>query len=152
MTEFPDEAPSGALAGSAAARGTPGGRARPRAQIWAWRAAGIAFVAIGTVGVFVPGLPTTPFLLLAAACYSRGDPVARERLVSHPRYGPALRAWFDHGAVARRAKVLATLVMAASVSIGIVVSGMGMGLAAVVVATVALVALWLWSRPERGPA
>jgi hypothetical protein len=126
-------------------------RPRSRAEIWAWRSAGIAFVAIGTVGVFVPGLPTTPFLLLAAACYSRGDPVARAKLVAHPRYGPALRAWFDHGAVSRRAKVLATVVMAVSVSIGIWVGDLGPALAAVVVGTVACVAGWLWARPERGP-
>lgn len=127
-------------------------RTRSRAEIWIWRGLGVFFVALGTVGIFVPGLPTTPFLLLAAACYSRGDPVAREKLVSHPRYGPALRAWFDHGAVSRRAKVLATVVMSISVSIGIYVSGMTLGLASIVVATVSCVAVWLWMRPERAPA
>jgi len=129
----------------------PHARTRSRAEIWVWRGLGVFFVALGTVGIFVPGLPTTPFLLLAAACYSRGDPVAREKLVSHPRYGPALRAWFDHGAVSRRAKVLATVVMSISVSIGIYVSGMTLGLASLVVATVACVAVWLWMRPERAP-
>lgn len=127
-------------------------RTRSRAEIWTWRGLGAFFVALGTVGIFVPGLPTTPFLLLAAACYSRGDPVAREKLVSHPRYGPALRAWFDHGAVSRRAKVLATTVMSISVSIGIYVSGMKPGMAALVVVTVSCVAVWLWMRPERAPA
>ncbi len=126
-------------------------RNRSRAEIWIWRGFGIFFVALGTVGIFVPGLPTTPFLLLAAACYSRGDPVAREKLVSHPRYGPALRAWFDHGAVSRRAKVLATVVMSISVSIGIWVSGMSLALASIVVLTVSGVALWLWLRPECAP-
>jgi uncharacterized membrane protein YbaN (DUF454 family) len=125
---------------------------RSRAEIWLWRGSGVFFVALGTVGIFVPGLPTTPFLLLAAACYSRGDPVAREKLVSHPRYGPALRAWFDHGAVSRRAKVLATVVMSISVSIGIWVARMEFWLACVVVTTVACVAVWLWMRPERAPS
>ncbi|MBL8861713.1 MAG: YbaN family protein [Planctomycetes bacterium] len=125
---------------------------RSRAEIWVWRGCGILFVVLGTVGVFLPGLPTTPFLLLAAACYSRGDPVARAKLISHPRYGPALRAWFDHGAVSRRAKVLATVVMTISVSFGLWVAELGPGLASVVVGTVAGVALWLWLRPEHAPS
>ncbi len=125
---------------------------KPTWRTWAWRALGIAFVATGFVGAFVPGLPTTPFLILAAACYTRGDPAARARLISHPRFGPALKAWFDHGVVSRRAKVLAILMMTASASFGIWIGGLGVAQAAIVVAVVACVATWLALRPERAPA
>lgn len=124
---------------------------KPTWRTWTWRALGIAFVATGFVGAFVPGLPTTPFLILAAACYTRGDPAARARLVAHPRFGPALKAWFDHGVVSRRAKVLAILMMIASASFGIWIGGLGVAQAAVVIAVVACVATWLALRPERAP-
>lgn len=141
MTELPRE-----HAGARAAQ------PKPTWRTWGWRALGIAFVATGFVGAFVPGLPTTPFLILAAACYTRGDPAARARLVAHPRFGPALKAWFDHGVVSRRAKVLATVMMIASASFGIWIGELGVAQAAIVVAAVACVATWLALRPERAPA
>jgi len=120
-----------------------------RARIW--RVLALAFATTGFVGAFVPGLPTTPFLLLAAACYSRGDPAARARLIAHPRYGPALKAWFEHGVVSRRAKVLAIAMMTASASLGIWVGDLRLVSASIVVASIACVAIWLALRPERAP-
>lgn len=141
MVELPREDASG-----------PAPQPKPTWRTWAWRVLGIAFATTGFVGAFVPGLPTTPFLLLAAACYTRGDPAARARLIAHPRFGPALKAWFDHGVVSRRAKVLAIVMMIASASFGIWIGGLGAGQASIVVAVIACVATWLALRPERAPA
>lgn len=70
--------------------------------------------AIGIVGVFVPLLPTTPFLLVAAWCFSRSSPRLEEWLFDHPSLGPPLRDWRREGAISARAKAIALTLMAAS--------------------------------------
>lgn len=74
-------------------------------------------VGLGVVGAFLPVMPTTPFLLVALWAGARSSPRLRYRLYRHPRYGPPLRAWHRHGAVARSAKLAACALMIASWSV-----------------------------------
>lgn len=68
---------------------------------------GLVCVALGFIGAFLPVLPTTPFLILAAACFARSSPRLEGWLLSHPRFGPLLRAWRERGAIPRKAKLMA---------------------------------------------
>ena len=77
---------------------------------------GHASMALGFIGIFVPLLPTTPFVLLAAACYSRGSEHFHTWLHEHPRFGPMITAWREHGAIGFRSKIVATVMVAASVT------------------------------------
>lgn len=62
---------------------------------------------LGIIGAFLPLLPTTPFLLLAAWAATRGSPELHRWLYEHPKYGPQLIAWEEKRAVATEAKILA---------------------------------------------
>jgi uncharacterized membrane protein YbaN (DUF454 family) len=58
-----------------------------------YQSLGLMLVVVGTIGVFVPLLPTTPFLLLATACFARSSPDWNKRLSRFPLVGQALRDW-----------------------------------------------------------
>lgn len=79
--------------------------------------AGHTSMAVGFVGIFVPLLPTTPFVLLAAVCYSRGSERFHIWIHEHPRFGPMIHSWREHGAIGRRAKIAASVTIAVSASI-----------------------------------
>lgn len=68
---------------------------------------GLLFVALGVIGAFLPLMPTTIFLIVAAGCFARSSPRLEAWLMHHPRLGVPLRAWREHGAIPRRAKALA---------------------------------------------
>lgn len=83
-----------------------------------WTAGTFALL-LGIVGIVVPGLPTTPFVLLAGACYVRASPRAHARLLRNRTFGPILREWEQHRSVAPRVKrsALATMALTAGFSI-----------------------------------
>ena len=63
-------------------------------------------VALGVVGAFVPIMPSVDFLIVAAACYARGNPALRRKLLAHPKLGPPIRDWEEHRAISRRDKLI----------------------------------------------
>ena len=85
----------------------------------AWRAFGMLAVAAGVVGLFLPIMPTVPFMLLAAFCFARSNPEWERRLLEHPRFGPPIRAWRERGAIGRHGKIGATLGLSGSAVIGL---------------------------------
>ena len=112
-----------------------------------WRALALLCLLLGLIGVFVPGLPTVPFLLVSAWAGGKGWPALEAWLLNHPRHGPPIRRWRDHRAVPRRAKWLAS----ASMGFSIVLIGLSAAHPALKVGVallMAVVACWLWLRPE----
>jgi uncharacterized membrane protein YbaN (DUF454 family) len=112
-----------------------------------WRALALASLALGLLGIFVPGLPTVPFLLVAAWAGSHGWARLEQWLLNHPRHGADIRRWRERGAVPRRAKWASSIMMALSAAIMLMLA---IPLWAKVSAPLlmAAVAVWLWRRPE----
>ena len=107
---------------------------------------GYGCLALGIVGIFLPVLPTTPFVLLAAWFFTRSNPALAERLYSHPRFGHLLTTWRDQRAIPRRAKITALTMLA--VSYGLVLWLTEIELLPVVLAIImGSVALYIATRP-----
>jgi uncharacterized membrane protein YbaN (DUF454 family) len=87
---------------------------RPAWQRHCWFAAGGIALALALVGLLLPLMPTVPFVLLAAWCFSRGSRRVERWMLDHPRLGPPIRDWRANRAVPLRAKQVATAMMAVS--------------------------------------
>tara|TARA_Y100001936_G_C16055209_1_gene660510 strand:+ start:848 stop:1267 length:420 start_codon:yes stop_codon:yes gene_type:complete len=85
-----------------------------------WVSLGSLFVALGAIGVIVPGLPTTPFLILAAACYIRSSQRLYDWLISNKRFGPYLKDYREGKGIPRKAKRLAVVMIVVFVSFSVV--------------------------------
>ena len=73
--------------------------------------AGFVALALGLIGIVVPVLPTTPFVLLAAACFARGSVRLHDAMLAHRIAGPIIHEWHTHRAMPRRAKRYAYVLM-----------------------------------------
>jgi hypothetical protein len=78
---------------------------------------GTVFLGLGILGIFLPLMPGTVFLLLAAACYLRGSERFYHRLVSHHYLGPYIRNFQDHRAMPFKAKVASITMLWVSLSL-----------------------------------
>ena len=76
-----------------------------------WVIAGSVFVLLGAFGVILPGLPTTPFLILAAACYIRSSQRLYDWLIANKTFGPYLRDYREGKGIPKRAKKIALVMM-----------------------------------------
>lgn len=121
--------------------------APPRTR-WLWLLLAYASLGVGILAIFIPGLPTTEFILLSAWAASKGSPRLQRWLEQHRVFGPMIHNWRHGRVVARRAKISASLTMSLCLIIMlltirqrwiIVLAALGM----------ALGAAWMWSRPER---
>lgn len=129
----------------------PGSR---MAVVPSWRGAGWLVLAwlcllLALLGVALPGLPTTPFVLLAAAAAARGSERLHRRLREHRRFGRIITDWEREGAVSLAAKRLASLSMILCALV-IHLTAPVWWLAVPPWLIMAAVAVWLWLRPSPG--
>jgi uncharacterized membrane protein YbaN (DUF454 family) len=104
-------------------------------------------LALGVIGVWLPGMPTTVFILLAAWAAARSSPRLHGWLLNHPLFGQTIRDWQNGGTVSRKAKKRATLMMSLC---ALIMPLVGSPLWVVILATtcMACVLVYLWRRPE----
>ncbi|MCF6254258.1 MAG: YbaN family protein [Thiomicrorhabdus sp.] len=64
---------------------------------------------LGIIGVFVPLMPTTCFIILAAWAFAKSSPIAYQRLLNNPHLGPKIKDWQEHRIISRQSKRIANI-------------------------------------------
>jgi uncharacterized protein len=116
---------------------------------WLYLALAWICLALGVIGVVLPVLPTTPFILAAAWAAARGSTRLHEWMRNHKRFGAAIRDWEETGSVSRKAKWWATSMMTLS-CVTFFLTAPKLWMAFTGTGILASVATWLWFRPEPG--
>lgn len=111
-----------------------------------WAIGGASAMALGAIGLVLPLVPTVPFMLLAAFCFSKSSDRMHDWLVNHNIFGPGIRNWRAYGAISRQAKVLATLSIALVFGFSVVI-GLRPMLLGIQAAVLGCVLIFIWTRP-----
>lgn len=119
-----------------------------RAKKWLFAALGGLFFTIGFIGIFLPVLPTAPFMLLAVWGFSRSSTRLHDMIYDHPRLGRHVRQWKQHGTLPLRAKISAISVMSLSAAYLIIFSAAPAGMIVIALIVVMGGALYLITRPS----
>ena len=120
-----------------------------RSWRWLMIACGMLALALGILGVFLPLLPTTPFVLLAAFFFSKGSERLHRWLVGHARFGHYIRDWEAEQVVPPIGKYASTLTMVPLVAWAILTRETPWILELMMAATVAGTLWFIWTRPSR---
>ena len=107
-------------------------------------------VSLGFIGIFVPGIPTTIFLIIALWAFTKSSKKLRNWLLNHKRFGPILNNWQQHKVVPRRAKILMVVLMSlASVLFHYSLQNLYLTIGLVII--LVLVAIYVISLPSKVP-
>ncbi len=112
-----------------------------------WFSLGVLSLVLGVIGVFLPLLPTVPFLLLAAFGFARSSTRVHDWLIDHPSLGPPIRDWRANGAIRRKVKWLASASIVAAFVLSLAL-GAAWWVLALQAAALACVSVFIWTRPE----
>jgi len=111
--------------------------------------AGLVSLGLGIAGAFLPVLPTTPLVLLAAACFARSYRPFHEWLIAHRLFGPMVREWHEHRSIPYRVKLTAITMMAVSLGASIVFFVEPAWLKAALAAFGVALGAWMYRLPSR---
>ncbi len=114
----------------------------------AYLIAGSAFLGLGIIGAFLPLMPTTIFLILAAGCFARSNRRLETWLLENKQFGPMIIAWRAERAISRRSKIAAGCGMVLGFALFLLGARPGLWLTLIVFGFFAGCAWYVFSRPE----
>ena len=111
-------------------------------------AAGWSSLGLGIIGIFLPLLPTTPFVLLSAYCFSKSSPRLHHWLTQQPTLGPMIQNWERYGSISKGAKVTATVLMVGLFFVSFLILQIGILLKGLLLFIAVGVLSYIWTRPS----
>jgi uncharacterized membrane protein YbaN (DUF454 family) len=110
---------------------------------------GLISLLLGLIGVVLPLLPTTPFILLSAFCFSRSSERFHQKLLNHKRLGPMITDWEENGVISLPAKIFSTLAMYGLASYPLLFVLQNNIIRMCIFACMLCVSAFIWSRPSK---
>ena len=106
------------------------------------------FILLGAIGAVLPLLPTTPFLILALACFAESSPRFHRMLLAHKWFGPPLAQWEKTKTIRRKIKLKVMILIVATFSISIFILSGRMGLQLMLVCFCLILLAFVWRLKE----
>lgn len=107
------------------------------------------FLAIAIIGIFLPLLPTTPFLILSAACFAKGSPRFHKKLLENKYFGEDLKKWENTKTVSKKTKIKATSLVILSFSISILILNSKIHLQIMLLSLALILLFFIWRLKEQ---
>lgn len=120
----------------------------PNAKATFWQCIGFGALGLGFLGVALPVLPTTPFVILAAVAFGKSSPRLQAYLEGNQVFGPIIADWQANGAIAARFKILSIVMMAGALALSIQLS-VPVIILLVQAACMTAASIFILSRPNR---
>lgn len=105
-------------------------------------------LALGVLGIVLPLLPTTPFVLLSAFCFSKSSKRFHDWLLNHKVFGPLVKDWQRHGVIKIQAKILASVSMLLMVSLSLYFVSIPWIYVFAILLMISGVLVFIWTRPS----
>jgi uncharacterized protein len=109
---------------------------------------GILSFTLGVIGIFLPVLPTTPFILLAAACFARSSERFHQWILNHKYFGATVKNWEEHKTITKRGKIISITFLNLSIAFSLYILSPNNYLMIFLLITDILVTLYLLSIPS----
>ena len=109
---------------------------------------GLLFIVLGIIGAILPILPTTPFLILALACFSNSSPRFHQMLLNNRWFGSALQQWEKSRSITRRSKLKAMILIVVTFALSIGVLHKDFQLQLVLLAMGSILLIYMWRIKE----
>jgi uncharacterized membrane protein YbaN (DUF454 family) len=108
---------------------------------------GIVSLILGIVGILLPLLPTTPFLLLSAFCFAQSSEKLHDWLLRHPYFGPAIIDWRENGSISKRNKTYAIVTILITFLLSVIFK-VPLVVILIQMTVLSIVSLFILTRPQ----
>ena len=110
-------------------------------------ALGIASLVLGVVGILLPLLPTTPFILLSAVCFAQSSDRLHDWLIQHPYFGPTIHDWKQNGSISKKNKFYAIVMIILTILLSVFIQ-LSPTILVIQIGVLSLVSLFILTRPH----
>ena len=114
-----------------------------------YQVGGSISIGLAMTGLFLPVLPTTPFVLLAIFLFGKSQPEKVNEIIQHPRLGPFVQDYLDPQGIPLKSKIKALLVLWLSILISVTFFIPLIAIKMLILSIASMVSIWIWMKPTR---